>query len=481
MRHPILTLALTAAFALGGCDLAPKYIRPAMPVPPALPADATNPAATPGAVAPADVAWRDFFTDATLQRLIELALANNRDLRIAVANVAQSRAQFGARKAELFPTVDGSAGATFQKQSAAQLASQGGAAAAAAAGTSIPRRFDAYQVDIGISSWEIDLFGRLRNQSKEAFETYLASEEARNAAQVLLISEVATDYLTLGADQDGLAIARTTAKSNLDIFELTRKRFSIGVASELDLRQAQSSYETARADIARRTALVAQDRNALRLVIGAEPPAELLPAGLTRGGATIANLPVGLSSEVLLRRPDIAEAEHRLRAASANIGAARAAFFPTLSLTASLGTLSTGLSSLFAAGNGTWSVAPQVTAPIFDFGRNRANLRYSRASRDVTLAQYEKAIQTGFREVADALAQRGTIGEQLAAQTSAQESAAIAVRLSDLRYRTGIDPFLNVLDAQRTLYSAQQTLVATRLTEQSNMVELYRSLGGGLR
>ncbi|WP_375397781.1 efflux transporter outer membrane subunit [uncultured Sphingomonas sp.] len=472
MRHSALTLGLTAALALGGCDLAPHYVRPALPVPPTLPVGAAD----PGAVAPADVAWRDFFTDARLRTLIELSLVNNRDLRIAVANVAQARAQFGARRADLFPTLNGTGDATFQKSSQGSFASFGGGAGAA-----IPRRIDTYSAGIGISAWEIDLFGRLRNQSKEAFETYLASEEARNAAQVLLISEVATAYVTLAADRDALAIATTTVKSNAATLDLARTRFRIGVASEIDVRQAQTSYDSARADAARRTALVTQDGNALQLLVGAAPPADLLPASLPATGATIAALPVGLSSDVLLRRPDIAEAEHRLRAANADIGAARAAFFPTISLTAVLGTLSTALSGLFAGGNGNWTVEPQASVPLFDFGRNKANLRYSRASRDVAVAQYEKAIQTGFREVADALAQRGTIGEQLAAQTSQAEGAAATLRLSDLRYRAGVDPFLNVLDAQRTLYAAQQSLVTTRLTEQANMVELYRSLGGGLK
>ncbi len=477
MRRSALSFTLTATLALAGCDFAPHYMRPAMPVPPALPAGGVYPGATPSAVAPADVAWRDFFVDPRLRQLIELALANNRDLRIAVANVAQSRAQFGARQADLFPTINGGASATFAKASRAQVASQGGGAAGAA----IPLRVDTYQANVGISSWEIDLFGRLRNQTREAFETYLASEEARNAAQVLLISEVATAYLTFSADQDGLAIATATTKSDLATLDLARTRLAIGTTGELDLRQAQTSYESARADAARRKTLVAQDLNALQLLVGAPPPPELLPATLPATGATIPNLPVGLSSEVLLRRPDIAEAEHRLRAANADIGAARAAFFPQITLTAALGTLSTGLAGLFASGNSTWSVQPQATVPIFDFGRNAANLRYSKASRDLAVAQYEKAIQTGFREVADALAQRGMIGEQLAAQTSLQEAAAASLRLSDLRYRVGVDAFLTLLDAQRTLYSAQQTLVTTRLTEQSNMVELYRSLGGGLR
>ena len=484
MRSSALIWSISATLVLSGCDFAPHYVRPAMPVPPALPSGGVYPSAVPAAAAPADIAWRDFFIDPKLQKLIELALANNRDLRIALANVAQSRAQFGARKADLFPTINGSASATFAKQSQAEIALEGGSAAAGS-GIAIPLRTNTYQVNVGISSWEIDLFGRLRDQTREAFETYLANEEARNAAQVLLISEVATAWLTLGADREGLAIAISTTTSDLATLNLARTRLAIGTATELDVRQAQTSYDSARGDAARRKALVAQDENALQLLVGAPPPPELLPvslaATLPATGATIPNLPVGLSSEVLLRRPDIAEAEHKLRSANADIGAARAAFFPQISLTAMAGTLSTGLAGLFAGGNGSWSVEPQGTVPIFDFGKNAANLRYSKASRDLAVAQYEKAIQTGFREVADALAQRGTIGEQLAAQTSLQDAAAASLRLSDLRFRTGVDTFLTVLDAQRTLYSAQQTLVTTRLTEQSNMVELYRSLGGGLR
>jgi multidrug efflux system outer membrane protein len=472
MRYPALTLGLTLSLALGGCDLAPQYVRPPMPVPQSLP----NAGGGDQAVA-ADVAWRTFFVEPRLQQLIALALANNRDLRIAVANVAQSRAQFGARKADLFPTVAGNGSATFQKESESEISALTGVPYNSA----IPRKNNAYQANFGISSWEIDLFGQLRNQTKEAFETYLANQDARNAAQVLLISEVATDYLTLAADKDALAIAQTTAKSDLATLDLTKTLMRIGTASEIDVRQAQSSYDSTSADLARRTVLVAQDLDALQLVVGAPPPADLLPDGLAVAGATLPQLPVGLSSDVLLRRPDIAEAEHKLRSANADIGAARAAFFPQISLTATLGTYSTALSGLFAGGNGTWSVAPQASLPIFDFGKNAANLRYSKASRDLAVAQYEKAIQTAFKEVADALAQRATIDRQLAAQTSLADNAAVTLRLTELRYRTGVDQFLNVLDAQRTLYSAQQNLVSTRLTEQSNMVELYRSLGGGLR
>jgi len=471
MRHRALIFTLLGTVTLGGCNLAPHYIRPNSPVPQHLPSGGTYPQASEGAAAtmPADVAWHDFFTDPHLKSLIELALANNRDLRIAVANVAQSRAQFATARANLFPTVSGNAGATIEKQSQEEVF------------PGEPRRLNAYQLDTGISAWEIDLFGKLRNQSKEAFETYLANEEARNAAQVLLISEVASAYLTLAADQDLLKLASSTAASDRTTYELTKTRMQVGSASELDVRQAQTSYDAARAQVASQSTLVAQDTNALQLLVGASPPADMLPDGLPAAGATVANLPVGLNSDVLLRRPDIIEAEHKLRAANADIGAARAAFFPQISLTATLGTLSSSLSGLFGSGNGLWTVQPQATIPIFDFGKNKASLRYSKASRDLAVAQYEKAIQTGFKEVANALAQRGTIKAQIEAESSLEQAAAASLRLSDLRYRTGTDQFLTVLDAQRTLYSAQQNLISVRLTEQSNMVELYRSLGGGLK
>ncbi|WP_420137434.1 efflux transporter outer membrane subunit [Sphingomonas sp.] len=486
MRRFPGTLLLTSALALGGCNLAPNYVRPAMPVSATLPtggvydAGRNGTAAQTAAVAPADVAWRDFFTDPKLRNLIALALANNRDLRVAVANVAQYRAQLGAQRADLFPTIAGTGSATYQKSSAATL---GGATGAAPGGGNVittNRRIDIYSANIGVSAWEIDLFGRVRNLTQEAFERYLSSQEARNGAQVTLIADVANAYLTMAADQETLRIARETEKAFGETLALTRRRFSIGVASELDVRQAQSSYDSARTQIAQSSTLVAQDQNALTLLVGTTIPAELLPAGLDPKGATIDALPAGLSSDVLLRRPDIAEAEHNLRAANADIGAARAAFFPQISLTAALGSLSLGLSNLFSSGTGTWSVAPSATQTLFDFGRNKSNLRYSKASRDVAVAQYEKAIQTGFREVADALARRGTIDAQIDAQQSLRDAAAVSYRLSEARFRTGIASFLDTLDSQRTLFSAEQTLVTTRLTRQTNLVELYRSLGGGL-
>ncbi|SDC70881.1 outer membrane protein, multidrug efflux system [Sphingomonas sp. YR710] len=469
-------IPLMAGLALAGCDMAPRYARPALPVPPSLPTGpAYRPADQGGAteMAPADIAWRDFFTDPNLREVIALALANNRDLRIAVANVAQARALYRVQRADLLPTIAADANATWQKSSASTLST----AAVAAGG----RRSDVFSADIGLSSWEIDLFGRVRNLTKEAAENALASGDARAAAQVSLIAEVAGAWLTLASDQDGLRIAEDTVQAFGQTLELTRARFKSGISSELDVRQAQTSYDDARVQVARRTTLVAQDRNALDLLAGARVPDALLPAGLPAAGATIAALPAGLASDVLLRRPDIAEAEHRLRAANADIGAARAAFFPNISLTAALGSMSLGLSNLFAQGNGTWSVAPAASQTIFDFGRNKGNLRYSEATRDAALAQYEKAVQTGFREVADALATRGTIDRQIEAEASLRDAAAAGYKLSEARFRTGIDPFLTTLDSQRTLFTAEQGLIATRLAAQNNLVELYRSLGGGLK
>jgi multidrug efflux system outer membrane protein len=465
-----LAIVGAAGMTLAGCAMAPKYVRPDLPVPRTLP---TGPAYAPeveASVQAADLAWQDFFTDPRLRAVVQLALDNNRDLRIALANVEQARARYRVQRADLLPTVGANGSATYERNPA------GVSAAGAPSG-----RADIYSASVGVSAWEIDLFGRIRSFNKAALEQFLASTANRNAAQTALIAEVATAYLTMAADQDRLRIARDTEGAFGQTLELTRARFARGVASELEVRQAQTSYDRARSDIAETTALVAQDQNALNLLAGATVGADLLPAGLVTDGSTLANLPAGLSSEVLLRRPDIAAAEHQLQAANADIGAARAAFFPTISLTAALGTLSPGLSSLFGAGSDFWSVAPSVTLPIFDAGRNRGNLRYAEATRDAMVAQYERAVQVGFREVADALARRGTIDAQLEAQASLREAAGGAYRLSEARFRSGVDPFLITLDSQRALYGAEQSLLATRLVRETNAVELYRALGGGLR
>jgi multidrug efflux system outer membrane protein len=467
MRNIKALGAVTLSLALAACDMAPKYVRPDLPVPAATP---NGPAyggetGTP-AIVPADTAWRDFFTDARLARVIETALANNRDLRVAVANVEQARAQYKVQRADLLPTVAAGGTATYQDQPFSQAGSG---------------RTDIYQAQVGISAWEIDLFGRVRNLSKAAQEQYFASVETRNAAQTSLIAETANAWLVMAADQERLRIARDLESAFGKTLALTRARFDKGVASELEVRQAQTSYDQARSDIAEATTLVAQDQNALNLLAGTTVPAADLPEALPEAGATIDNLPANIASDVLLRRPDIASAEHQLRSANANIGAARAAFFPNISLTAAFGSLSLGLSNLFGSGTDFWSVAPSASVPIFDFGRNQGNLRYAKATYDAMLATYEKSVQTGFREVADALARRGTMTQQMEAQTSLRDSARVAYTLSDARFRSGIDSFLTSLDSQRSLYSAEQTLLSTRLTRATNMVELYRAMGGGLK
>ncbi|WP_445177225.1 efflux transporter outer membrane subunit [Rhizorhapis sp. SPR117] len=471
MHKRSLSLAAAAVLGLSACDMAPKYVRPALPVPSALPGE--NTVVTPNAANPAEMAWRDFFTEPRLRRVIELALVNNRDLRVALANVEQARALYRVQRADLFPTLDVNGGATFQKLPAG--VSTSGTAPSASG------RSDIYSANIGTSAWEIDLFGRIRNLNKAALEQYFASVENRNAAQTALIAEVATAWLTLAADQERLRIARDTRQAFGETLDLTKARFAKGISSGLDVHQAQTSFDQARSDIAEATTLVEQDRNALNLLAGSILGEELLPDGLSTDGATIPSLPAGLSSDVLLKRPDIAAAEHQLRAANADIGAARAAFFPSISLTAAFGTISSGLSNLFGKGSDYWSVAPSATLPIFDFGRNKGNLRYAQATRSAMLASYERAVQTGFREAADALARRGTIDAQLEAQTSLRTAAAGAYRLSEARFRSGIDPFLTTLDSQRSLYSAEQSLLATRLIRETNAVELYRALGGGLR
>ena len=466
MRNIKALGAITLSLALAACDMAPKYVRPALPVPATSPQGPAYGAADGAAIVPADTAWRDFFTDARLARVIDTALANNRDLRVALANVEQARAQYRVQRADLLPGVTAGGNATYQ-DSPFSLAGSG--------------RTDIYQAQVGISAWEIDLFGRVRNLSKAAQEQYFASVETRNAAQTALIAEVANAWLTMAADQERLRIARDLESAFGKTLELNRARFAKGIASELEVRQAKTSYDSARSTIAETLTLVAQDQNALNLLAGTTVPASDLPDALPAAGATIDNLPADISSDVLLRRPDIAAAEHQLRSANANIGAARAAFFPNISLTAAFGSLSLGLSNLFGSGSQFWSVAPSASLPIFDFGKNKGNLAYARATYDAMLATYEKSVQTGFREVADALARRGTMTQQMEAQTSQRDSARAAYTLSDARFRAGVDPFLTTLDSQRALFTAEQSLLATRLTRATNMVELYRAMGGGLK
>ncbi len=336
-----------------------------------------------------------------------------------------------------------------------------------------------YNVNLGFSAYEIDFFGRVRSLKDQSLEEFFATEEARRSVQISLVAEVASDYLTLAADKEHLKIAQGTFESQQASYNLIKRRFEAGVSSELDVRQAQTSVDSARVDIASFTSQVAQDENALALVIGSPVPTDLLPSGLGTITA-LKELSAGLPSDVLQRRPDIVQAEHLLKAANANIGAARAAFFPSITLTTSIGAASAQLSQLFKGGAATaWSFAPQITLPIFDAGRNRANLKVTEVDREIFLSQYEKAIQSAFSEVSDALAQHGTLDDQMEAQQSLTDATNKSYNLSEARYLNGIASYLNVLDSQRSLYSAQQGLITVRRSRLINSVTLYKVLGGG--
>ncbi|WP_174285265.1 efflux transporter outer membrane subunit [Sphingomonas bacterium] len=511
-RFPLIAM-LAASTALAGCNLAPHYVRPESAVPPALPQGGVYPAAATDARDVTKVGWRDFFVDDRLRQVIQLGLDNNRDLQIAAANILQARAQYRVQRADLVPTTAVSGSATYTNNAlGASGATTGGSASAGtttgatgtaatgtgatgtgatgtsatgtnAVGTSVgggSTNVKYFAANVGFSSFELDLFGRVRNLGKAALEQYFASEEAQRTARISLIAEIATAWLTVASDEDQLALSQQTLGTFKQTFDLTSAQFRIGTASELESRQAETNYQAARNDIAVLRTRIAQDRNALDLLVGAPVPTSMLPDALGDARAGIEVLPTDLSSTVLLRRPDVLQAEHQLIAQNANIGAARAAFFPTISLTATLGTLSTALGGLFAGGSGTYTGAPTITLPLFDGGRNKGNLDYARASQKVAVATYQRTVQTAFREVADALAQRGTIDEQIAAQSARVNAANIAANLSDARYRAGVDSFLTTLDAQRTAYAARQQLVTTRFNRGGNLVELYRALGGGL-
>jgi multidrug efflux system outer membrane protein len=490
MTMRLSSFALLPLLALAGCDMAPKHVRPAGAVPTTLPQGGAYRPATADAPDPTAIAWRDFFTDESLRQVIALGLDNNRDLRIAVGNVLQARAQYRVQRADLLPTLNGTGSATFTNSPLGVSGTGTGTSSGTATGvgtsvgtgttTTSADTIKIYQANIGLSAFEIDLFGRVRNLTRAALEQYLATEEGQRSTRITLIGEIATAYLTLASDQDRLSVAQDTLKSFGESLRLTTAQFKIGVASELEARQAETNYEGARNDLAALRAQITQDQNALNLLVGTTVPADLLPTELGDRAFTIADLPAGLSSELLQRRPDVVQAEHQLKAEDANIGAARAAFFPTISLTATLGTISTALSGLFESGTKAWTVAPSAVLPIFDFGRNQAGLNYAKASQQVAIATYERTLQTAFREVADALAQRGTIDDQIQARERRATAAAVAAKLADARYRAGVDSFLTSLDAQRTSYAASLDLTTTRLTRATNLVTLYRALGGGL-
>ena len=467
MYKSTLPVVIAIVIFLGGCTLAPKYKQPKAPVPDKWPqGDVYKKAGVSKGVPRVwELRWEDFFADPGLQGIVRMALKNNRDLKLAALNVEQARALYGVRRAELFPSVD-ALGIGSKRRSATDLTRPGE-----------PRTTKQFSVDLGITAWEIDFFGRIRSLKQRALEQYLATEEARRSAQISLVSEVARVYLALAADRENLKLAQSTLRTQQQMYNLIKKQYETGLANELDLHRAQTQVETARGEVARYSQLVAQDQNALNLLAGSAVPEDLLPRGLKHIKPP-RDISPGLSSEVLLRRPDIMAAEHQLKAAYAYIGAARAAFFPRISLTTALGTASNELSGLFDSGNGTWNFTPQIVMPIFD-ARTWAAYRVSKAQRKIALAQYERAIQTAFREVADALAVKGTVDERLAAQRSLVEALSQTYRLSKKRYESGIDSYLGVLDAQRSLLAAQQGLTTLRLAKLTNRVRLYAVLGGG--
>jgi multidrug efflux system outer membrane protein len=446
-----------------GCTLTPEYTQPTAPVPGTWPTGAAYGEATEKAAA--QIPWQDFFTDARLKEIIGIALNQNRDLRLAALNVDRARALYGIQRAELFPTVN-AVGSMNKSRVPGDLSSSGSSMTT-----------ERYDVSLGISSWEIDFFGRIRDLKDRALEEYLATDQGRLSAQVLLIGAVANTFLSLAADREILKLAASTLESQEEGYRLIQRRFDVGVASALDLRRVQSQVETARGEVARSRQLTAQDENALQLLVGSSLPTSLLPADLESVG-TVREVSPGLSSEVLLRRPDVLAAEHRLKGANANIGAARKAFLPRIALTTSLGTASAELSGLFNAGSGTWAFAPVVAMPIFD-ARTWSAYDVTKVDREIFVTQYEKTIQTAFQEVADALAVRGTVVQRIQAQRSLIEALQETYRFSLTRYDKGIDSYLGVLDAQRSLFAAQQGLIALYLADLANRVTLYKVLGGG--
>ncbi|WP_333928660.1 efflux transporter outer membrane subunit [Sphingomonas sp. LR55] len=504
-----LVLILAASTVLAGCSLAPKYARTELPVPPSLPVgDAylrQSEAALPA------ITYRDVFKDPRLQQIIVQALANNRDLRVAAANIASTRAQYRIQRADLLPQVDASGRYTYSgggngtRNTVTSGTGSGTGTGTGGTGTgtggtgtgtgtggtgtgtgstgsvvSSSSSNSSFSVDLGTTAFELDLFGRIRSLTSAALDRYFATEAAARATRLTLVGDIADAWLTYASDQSLLKIAQDTVTSSQRSVTLTNARLRGGVAPRTDLRQAQQILFTAQSDLAQQRTALAQDVNALQLLVGAPVDASLLPASIEQALPTVAALPAGLDSSILLRRPDVVESEYELRATNAEIGAARAELFPKISLTGILGFASTSLTSLFSGGAFNYSVAPSVSYPIFRAGAGIAGVAYSKAQRDAALATYEKTIQTAFQETADALARQGTIADQLKANQNFSEAALDTYRLSDARYRGGIDTFLNSLDAQRSLYTAQRNLVATQLVGASNRVTLYRVLGGDL-
>jgi multidrug efflux system outer membrane protein len=457
-------LTAIAAASLTACTMAPKYERPAAPVAGRF----DGIAATGGQQIPAEaIGWRDFFADPYLQQLVASALQNNRDLRVAALNVEAAQAQYRIRRSDLFPAIDAQ-GSHASERVPSDLSNTGD--------SYISR---SYQVGVGVTSYELDLFGRVRSLKRAALEQYFSTEATQRSAQISLVAEVANAYLTYLSDEELLRVTEETFKNQQSSYDLSKQRFDAGAASGLDLRQAQTALEQARANLAQYRRQSALDRNALLVLVGGP-----LPDGTPRVGAFsqqdfLSELPAGIPSEVLTRRPDVLAAEHQLIAANANIGAARAAFFPQITLTGFYGTASDQLSGLFDKGTSAWSFTPQIVLPIFNAGANLAGLDLAQVQKKIEIARYEKAIQIAFQEVDNGLASRETYDNQLQAQLQLLEATQETYKLAETRFESGVDDYLAVLDAQRSLYAAQQSFVAIKLGRLQNLVTLYKALGGG--
>lgn len=475
-RGGLSALALAALLALGACSQMPLYERPAALVPDQWPPAAEKPSDHPPGKGPdthapstaaADLAWDSYFADPALQQLIPLALASNRDLRVAVLNIEQARAQLGVRKADQLPTVNATVAGSRAPTSSGGISST-------------------YTGGLLVSAYEVDFFGRVASLKEQALAQYLATQEGGTSARISLVATVAQTWMSLLADAELLRLTEQTLDTREASLRLVKLRFDHGVASELELRAAESLVQTARATLAQQQRQRALDENALALLLGQPVPvalkAKLNGATVGEGLAALQlpELPAGLPSDLLARRPDIRQAEQQLIAANANIGAARAAFFPRISLTVGVGSASSELSGLFKDGSWGFTLAPQLLAPLFDAGRNQANLDSAQAARGIAVAQYEKAIQSGFREVADALAGRDTLARQRQALVAQAEAEAARLRLTELRYQSGAASQLDWLDAQRSLFAAQQAAVQARLAYLHNQVALYKALGGGV-
>lgn len=466
MRQSLLSLAVATAL-LSGCSLIPDYQRPDAPVAADWPQGAAyGDAAREGSTPAADLQWQAFFRDPALRQLVQTALENNRDLRVAALNVEAYQALYRVQRADLLPSVSVDGSSTRQRLPG-DLSQTGQA-----------RTSGQHSVTLGINAWELDFFGRIRSLGEQALQQYLATEQAARSTQISLVASVASAYLQWQADQSLLKLTQDTLETYEASYQLTQRSFDVGVSDALSLSQARTAVDSARVTLAQYQRRVAQDRNALIQLLGTGLP-ENLPQGLALRDKVLESVPAGLPSDLLQRRPDLLQAEYQLKAANANIGAARAAFFPSVSLTANAGTASRQLSGLFDAGSGTWLFQPQINLPIFNAGRLRANLDYAELQKDIQVAQYEKAIQTAFQEVADRLAARTTYRDQLDAQRALLDTTETYYELAERRYRTGVDSYLTLLDAQRQLFSVRQQLISDRLAQLTSEVELYKALGGG--